>query len=131
MGLDLPDDIKPYIKNTLEGFPILMYFKVKDDIYYLGVYNFNMGRNSYYNLGYHTKDDMIPMMSHIQSSGKDNSPFRYSVGYGEIPSTLAVGEIQDNHAEFDFHQYDDNVLIGSDGTMFGANSKITGCGEDK
>lgn len=131
VGLDLPDDIKPYIKNTLEGFPILMYFKVNDDIYYLGVYNFNMGRNSYYNLGYHTKDDMIPMVEKIQASGKDNSPFRYSVGYGVFPDRLAVGEVQDNHAEFDFHQYDETVLFGSGGTMFGANSKITGVGEDK
>ena len=131
VGLDLPDDIKPYIKNTLEGFPILMYFKVNNDIYYLGVYNFNMGRNSYYNLGYHTKEDMIPMVSHIQASGKDNSPFRYSVGYGVFPDRLAVGEIQDNHAEFDFHQYDETVLFGGGGTMFGANSKITGVGEDK
>lgn len=131
MNLDFDDDVKPYIKNTLEGFPVLMYFKVNDDVYYLGVYNFNMGRDSYYNLGYHTNSDTTSMKNLIQGSGKDSTPFRYSIGYSTIPDKLAVGEIQDNHAEFDFHQYDESVLYGRSGTMFGPNDKITGTGDEK
>ena len=125
---DLSSEIKGYIKNTLEGFPVLMYFKVGDDIYYLGVYNFNMGRDSHYNLGYNTVDDITDMYNRIQDS-EDETPFKYSVGYGEKPATIAIGEIQDNHEEFDFHQFDDTVLFGT-GSMFGPDKKITGKSKD-
>ena len=61
---DIVDDgyYKNYIKNCLDGFPTLLFLcHVKQDpitsevtstYYYLGVYNFNLGRTSYYNLGY-------------------------------------------------------------------------------
>lgn len=127
-GLTLDQRVKPFIKNTLEGFPVLMYFKVGEDVYYLGVYNFNMGRDSYYNLGYHTSNDMIAMMNNIESSGETS--FSYSVGADRIISTLAIGEIQENFAQFDFHQYDDSVLFQPDDSsitrMFGKDEKITG-----
>jgi len=133
-SLTLPAEVKPFIKNTLEGFPVLMYLKVgtgdTEKVYYFGVYNFNMGRDSYYNLGYHTAADMTDMISHIQKSGDSN--FSFSVGTGEVISTLAIGEVQENFAQFDFHQYDDTVLFqpdqgaGSDITrMFGKDKKIT------
>jgi hypothetical protein len=53
-----------YIKNSLLGFPCLMflcnaYYKdaienspVTQDYYFLGIYSFNLGRDSEYNLGY-------------------------------------------------------------------------------
>ena len=130
LGLGFDSDIEPYIKNTLEGFPFLMYFKVGDDVYYLGVYNFNMGRNSYYNLGYYKNEDTRYMKDHIKDKSGD-SPFRFSIGKGSIPSTLSVGEVQDNHAEFDFHQYDPSMLYGAAGTMFGTDDNITGAGDEK
>ena len=127
-GMNLTENVAAYVKNTLEGFPVLMYFKIGEAVYYLGVYNFNMGRQSYYNLGYHTSDDMTDMISNIVGSG--DVPFSFSIGSGEIVSTLAIGEIQDNFAEFDFHQYDDSVLFQPDDSsitrMFGKDEKITG-----
>ena len=127
-GMNLSGNVAAYVKNTLEGFPVLMYFKIGEAVYYLGVYNFNMGRQSYYNLGYHTSTDMTEMMTNIIASG--DSPFSFSIGSGEIVSTLAIGEIQDNFAEFDFHQFDDSVLFQPDDSsitrMFGKDSKITG-----
>ena len=131
-GVNLPADISKFVKNTLEGFPILMYFRIgsgdTQKVYYLGVYNFNMGRNSYYNLGYHTAEDTRSMINNITSSGETS--FSYSVGTGDIISTLAVGEVQDNYAQFDFHQYHESVLFQPDDSsitrMFGKDSKITG-----
>lgn len=126
-GLTFPSNITPYIKNTLEGFPVLMYFKVGESVYYLGVYNFNMGRNSYYNLGYHTANDMVDMMNNITAG---DASFSYSLGNGLVVDDLAIGEVQDNFAQFDFHQYDDSVLFQSNDSsitkMFGKDSKITG-----
>ncbi len=130
-GTEGADEVLPYIKNTLEGFPVLMYFKIGDDVYYLGVYNFNMGRNSQYNLGYHPMADIVSMKKQIQQGKGNSSPFRYSIGYDTLPETLAVGEIQDNHPQYDFHQFQDSILFGGSGTMFGANDKITGAGDDK
>lgn len=41
------------IKHTLEGFPILLFIKFSDKNFYtfLGIYSFNLGRYSYYNMG--------------------------------------------------------------------------------
>lgn len=41
------------IKHTLEGFPILLFIKFSDkDLYeFVGIYSFNLGRYSYYNMG--------------------------------------------------------------------------------
>jgi hypothetical protein len=61
---NIPDgrrEATDFIKNTLEGIPVLLYFmctgndgngNISKKVYYFGIYNFNLGRNSYYNLGY-------------------------------------------------------------------------------
>ena len=117
-GTSFPTGIKEYIKNTLEGFPILMYFKIGTEIYYLGVYNFNMGRESYFNLGYHIKNDMVTMKNNIQPfkfSDESVSPFSVSLGTRVVIDTLAIGEVQENNPEYDFHQYNESVLFKADG----------------
>jgi len=119
-NLPLPTNVRRFVKNTLEGFPVLMYFRVGDEIYYLGVYNFNMGRQSYYNLGYHSADDMLDMINHIPEHS--SSSFTFSLGNGTPVDNLMIAEIQENWPDFDFHQYDDSVLFQDSGTprtMFG------------
>jgi len=119
-GLPLSSNVKPFIKNTLEGFPVLMYFRIKESVYYLGVYNFNMGRQSYYNLGYHTSEDMTEMINFIPEHS--SSSFVFSLGSGIPKDNLVIAEIQENWADFDFHQYGDDVLFQDSGdprTMFG------------
>ena len=148
---DATEDAKKFIKNTLEGIPVLMYFmcKGKDDdgvtditkIYYFGIYNFNLGRKSYYNLGYtggivdaqEGRSDFMRVYNNITKgvSGKYYSDgiFTFAVGDCVLSPHIAIGEIQDNYPEFDFHQYNDALLFkeseNNNACMFGSNDKIT------
>jgi len=127
-----PSDANAYVKNTLEGFPVLMFFRCNSDdqIYYFGVYNFNLGRTSYNNLGYNT--DISDVYAHATESTPSN--FAYSYARGVFNSNLAVGEIQENMGCFDFSQTagtllfagPDKDVVGNNPHMFGPDSKITG-----
>ena len=122
-------DAKKYIKNTLEGFPVLLFFRVNSDdrIYFFGVYNFNMGRTSYYNLGYNTDIDDV----YNNASESTSDEFSYSYGKSLFNENLAIGEVQENMAKFDFSQTHESLLfagkekIGDEARMFGVDSKIT------
>ena len=148
---DAPQRAKNFIKNTLEGIPVMMYFMCsgKDDdgvtdvtkVYYFGIYNFNLGRNSYYNLGYtggivdeqEKRTDFMRVFYNIEEnvSGKyyKDKVFSFAVGEGALSPNIAIGEIQDNYPEYDFHQYDETLLFkkndNSNACMFGAEGKIT------
>ena len=131
-NLNFSTTVSKYIKNTLEGFPVLMFFKMGSEVYYFGVYNFNMGRNSYYNLGYHSDEETLEMISNIPEM--QSSSLTFSIGSDNI-SNLTVGEVQENHAEFDFHQFDTSMLFTPPkterDTMFGTDDKIEGGGVAK
>ena len=148
---DATEKAKGFIKNTLEGIPVLLYFMCsgKDDdgvtditkVYYFGVYNFNLGRNSYYNLGYtggivdeqERRSDFMRVFYNIMENvpGKyyKDKVFTFAVGEGALSPDIAIGEIQDNYPEYDFHQYDETLLFkktdNNNACMFGAESKIT------
>ena len=119
------------IKNALIGFPVLVFLNTSwPDIdssgqaigtrttkhYFLGIYNFNLGRNSAFNLGY--KD--IKIIENAVDSLGDNAKDGFVIY--EIPSDenlqmpiLAGGEIQGNNPHYDFSQYNDNtILFGKD-----------------
>ena len=141
---------KSFIKNTLEGIPILLYFmcigKDSDGVtditktYYFGIYNFNLGRNSYYNLGYtggivdnqDNRSDFMRVFYNIingdSSKYYKDKVFTFAVGEGALSPNIAIGEIQDNYPEYDFHQYDESLLFkktdNNNACMFGAESKI-------
>ena len=133
-----------YIKNTLEGFPFLLFFKncyyvnntiklPKEDYYFLGIYNFNLGRDSEFNLGY--KD--LRLLSKPIPSGFDviSIPNIQKIGnqtlsIKEYLQGFGVAEIRENRNYFDFSQYDDSILFPVDKSdndyMFGkmkSNSK--------
>ena len=114
---------KSHIKNCLTGFPCIIIIKDTDQNsvsknYFLGIYNFNLGRSSYFNLGY-----------------KDNKCFtNLSSGYGAytitteenaLNSNIVIAEIQDNSKAHDYSQYDSSVLFlqdsetNSEKAMFG------------
>lgn len=48
-----PSQTKQKVKNTLEGFPILLFIRFKGEQFeeLIGIYSFNLGRYSFYNLG--------------------------------------------------------------------------------
>ena len=150
---NIPDGVKEatdFIKNTLEGIPTLLYFmctgkgedgSVTTKVYYFGVYNFNLGRTSYYNLGYtggvvdqqSGRSDFMRVYYNMkegnQSKYYKDKIFTFAVGEGALSPNIAIGEIQDNYPEFDFHQYDETLLFkktqSDNACMFGSDSKIT------
>ena len=121
---DIVDDgyYKNYIKNCLDGFPTLLFLRhVKQDsitsevtstYYYLGVYNFNLGRTSYYNLGYKdlsvfgNADNKL-----LTNAGNSFTFFKISPTQNTLKQGLGVAEIQGGDPHFDFSQYDPSVLF--------------------
>ena len=102
-----------YVKNCLQGFPFLMfvYESTTREYYYLGIYNFNLGRGSYFNLGY------------VDTSLLDNFTFENNLrqlyyvrreDYESVKSGFISAEVQDNKPEFDFSQYDQSILFKHD-----------------
>ena len=128
-------EITSHVKQCLEGFSMLMFMNVtyKDDggtdhidTYYLGIYNFNLGRDSYFNLGYCDLGQLDPDQLTEQT---ENGFAYYKVG-GENASGIApkdgflAAEIQDNSPYWDFSQYDESILFPlndseTSGFMFG------------
>lgn len=121
---DISEDgyYKNYIKNCLDGFPTLLFLcHVKTDkvtqettstYYYLGVYNFNLGRTSYYNLGY--KDlSVFGDSSHklLTNAGNSFTFFKITSSQNTLREGLGVAEIQGGDAHFDFSQWDPTVLF--------------------
>lgn len=111
---------KPYIKNCLEGFPILLFMHIvtedpetgdKDDVYYyFGVYNFNLGREAYFNLGY--KDlKVFGDKATLTGSGKDFVFYKINNDDNALREGLGVAEIQGGSNYFDFSQYDPTILF--------------------
>lgn len=114
---------KPYIKNCLEGFPILLFMHIvtedpetgdKDDVYYyFGVYNFNIGREAYFNLGY--KDlRVFGDKTTLTGSGKDFVFYKINNDDNALREGLGVAEIQGGSNYFDFSQYDPTILFQQD-----------------
>jgi len=105
-----------YIKNCLTGFPILIFLESiykkseedtepKKDYYFLGIYNFNLGRNSYFNLGYKNTNALPRSMNsgfHIYEINSSDSVLQRGV---------EVAEIQGNNKYFDFSQFDQTILF--------------------
>lgn len=131
-----------YIKNCLLGFPVMVFVSVtglngQTHTYYLGIYNFNLGRSSIYNLGY--KDTNALAKAVCIPSGSTGLSEGFNTYY--LPSEekyvdgLMTAEVMNNSPYWDFSQYDETVLYKSKddpGQMFGhitANSDITEAGK--
>lgn len=119
-----------FIKNCLTGFPVLLFIHTRykedrnvadaniENYYFFGIYNFNLGRKSYFNLGYKdlTKLETLGLTTgfHIYEIEPENNG---------ILSSVSAAEIQGNNAYFDFSQYDPSILYsigdGDETYMFG------------
>lgn len=113
---------KDYIRNCLEGFPIMLYLSVVTTdsttgttnytYYYLGIYNFNLGRTSYYNLGY--KDLTIfenNGTNQLNDAGDSFTFYAIESSDNALRSGLGIAEIQGGSNYFDFSQYDSSILF--------------------
>lgn len=113
-----------HIKNCLDGFPVLVYIQFsrknqtteasEDICYYQGVYNFNLGRESYYNLGY--KDcsvfyDETGTKCAIKDAGNSFLITKIPSSKDSFKSGIVVAEVQGNSPYFDFSQWHESILF--------------------
>lgn len=130
-----------YIKNCLLGFPVLVFIKVneftntnegvKETYYFLGIMNFNLGRDSYFNMGYYDTEALSSGDCNEELTKLDGSTFKtvyISLADNtktelEINSSVIVAEIQGGDPHFDFSQAHESVLFpkdeGDSHVMFG------------
>ena len=109
-----------YIKNCLTGFGTLVFIYLSKELkyYFLGIMNFNLGRSSYFNLGYYEtsilddNENIKTALTNEQANGK-NFIISYipETSLENLKSELIVAEVQDNNSHWDFSQYDDTVLF--------------------
>ena len=111
-----PSRYSGYIKNCLSGFPILVFlhtnYKDKpeevelnvNNYYFLGIYNFNLGRNSFFNLGYKNTGA-------LEEVGLQDGFGIYELPEPGLLPEVMVGEVQGNNPYFDFSQYDTSILF--------------------
>lgn len=107
---------KNYIKNCLEGFPCVVILNVDYEIagstseyYFLGIYNFNLGRGSYSNLGYVNNSIFNAKLQSVTN----NNPFLFfktTTDEYELRTDFGCAEITGNDPKFDFSQWDDTIL---------------------
>ena len=123
-----------YIKNCLIGFPVLTFIKVNSietdennneilitHIYFLGIYNFNLGRDSYFNMGYYdpllleqNNDGYIHnILKECDGNKFITVPFELMGDEKELKTSdsVIVAEIQGNSGYADFSQYDSSILL--------------------
>ena len=106
------------IKSCLTGFPILVFLNTaygtndtnkEENYYYLGIYNFNLGRKSEFNLGYNKLNNLIKLIENNQNKTK-NGFVLYDVTDIEKHEGIFVAEVKHNNEYFDFSQYDTSIL---------------------
>jgi hypothetical protein len=133
-----------FIRNCLEGFPCVVYIDIKtkdlttgaytvDNIYYQGMYNFNLGRGSYYNLGYKDSKvfcDATGTNCLLKPAGGGFTFYSISKDNDQFKQGLVIAEVQDNRQYHDFSQYDSTILFQqnendvSETPMFGDFVKV-------
>lgn len=127
-----------YIKNCLLGFGCLVFIQVQNEdkttskYYFLGIYNFNLGRDSYFNMGYYSPSILMndEHCNNDLSSLTSGNEFKVTyITLTEDMSSLTVSngvivaEIQGGNPRYDFSQYNNTILLpqtnDDKGAMFG------------
>lgn len=132
VGTNVDVNQSKYLKRCLTGFPFYMILKVVDnkeensesEFYFLGIYNFNLGRDSEYNLGYRNlksnlsigsvseENDVYYNLLHGSTSLQENGfTFVSSTADNIMNSGFITAEIQGNTGLWDFSQYSNSILF--------------------
>ena len=115
------------IKNALIGFPVLLFMHTRyelytietdektgqyvDNYYFLGIYNFNLGRKSAYNLGYKDIANIEPLIDAVGAPERGFAIYKIDAHKNVQINNIVGAEIQGNNAFFDFSQYTDNRIM--------------------
>ena len=134
-------DCSGHIKNCLTGFPILVFLNISPAeensdpyykrYYYLGIYNFNLGRNSFVNLGYYQNSSTYDeIWDKLVNSPKGFKIIDVDEDKLTLDPNLVVTEISNGNPHFDFSQFDESVLFSGqendDFSMFSADDTVEG-----
>lgn len=123
--VDPKSELAPYVKNCLLGFPVLVVFEVEEKYYIMGIYNFNLGRDSYANLGYYTKEYYTNAYAALEKNSSGG--FQYiSIPTPLISEDLYMAEVSNGDHWFDFSQYDKNLLTNPKMGMFSHITQAAG-----
>ena len=118
----------------MTGFPIITIFGLTNtdsegnDIttyYYMGIYNCNLGRDSYLNLGYYPVGNILNNLTDIDGNpinlfdtDEQNKPLHNGFGVYLVDNEryqpiddLSIAEIQGGNTYFDFSQFGETILF--------------------
>ena len=112
-----------YIKNCLTGFKVLVFFNFTitsentEVTYFAGIYNFNLGRDSYLNLGYYNIKEVL---DNLKTLDGEDTQIQDGFGIYAVDGSnykpiegINVAEIQDGSPFYDFSQYHNDILFGN------------------
>ena len=125
------DEAVKYLKNCLMGIPMLLFVKSiwrtaedkldntgsahHERIYFLGIYNFNLGRKSSNNLGYNDLTGLQKLITDKQPTG-NFTVYEIDENDNARIQSVEIGEIQGNDPYYDFSQYQKSILFQDDGS---------------
>ena len=123
------EQYKNFVRNCLEGFPFLLFVGLTTSeggidttkYYYFGIYNFNLGRESFFNLGYSDVSKLpafnpatgtCPGMTFPDDGiGKGFCFYEINTNYYVRKRDFVTAEIAYNGNYFDFSQYGRTILF--------------------
>lgn len=108
-----------HVKNCLCGFACLVFIQVTaadntQTTYYLGIYNFNLGRNSLFNLGYVNTKGLTEAICVTQTGTglqKGFNVYMLNTDKCDYNPKVFACEIANNGSYYDFSQYHETVLF--------------------
>lgn len=113
--------LRDHVKTCLEGFPFLLFLEVSDassgtaaretEYYFLGIYNFNLGRENQFNLGYTSLNALENASNKVLASDRRFYTCLVKNEDYEPVDNLIIAEVQGNEPVWDFSQYDNSILF--------------------
>lgn len=132
---------KNYVKNCLTGFPFIIFMRFsnmseesedtqgKATYYYHGVYNFNLGRESNYNLGYKDYSVFCDSSGNNLIDNASDNGFSFFLVKNEnsvVKNGVITAEIQGNSPFLDFSQFNTTLLFENEEETSEAKTTLFG-----